>query len=165
MVRIENDCVGCDLPCISSCPYKEVPHYYCDNCHGETDAFYFRKSEYHYDEERIDNEDYALCKDCAMEALTFDDIIEYVDEDFMEIDKRWFYCFYNNNELHKELNKIPYKQQDEKIMALSDEYVAECRAKYIKSNDFEYGIKTIEDMCIMDEFLEYIYFVYNFRYW
>ena len=35
MVRYENECVDCGLPCIESCPYKKVPHYYCDRCGDE----------------------------------------------------------------------------------------------------------------------------------
>lgn len=33
MVKYENDCVGCELPCLGdACPYSNVPHYYCDKC-------------------------------------------------------------------------------------------------------------------------------------
>ena len=161
MVRIENDCVGCDLPCISSCPYREVEHYYCDECKGDVAALYFRKSDYHYNEYVIDENSYGLCEDCAVGAITFDDIIEYVDEDFVETDKRWFYCFYDNSELDKELEGLHYTEQDKKIAELSDEYVAKCREKYIKSNDIEYGLQTIRDMCCESELLDHIYYIYE----
>ena len=35
----ENECIGCDLPCFSSCPYLNVTRYYCDEC-GEEDTLY-----------------------------------------------------------------------------------------------------------------------------
>lgn len=42
MVRYENECVDCGLPCIgSACPYRRVPHYYCDKCKDETDIYEF----------------------------------------------------------------------------------------------------------------------------
>jgi hypothetical protein len=38
MKKLENDCVDCGKPCFSSCPYKAVPHYYCDNCGDEVES-------------------------------------------------------------------------------------------------------------------------------
>ena len=39
MVRFENQCVDCtakDMPCLgSSCPYRDVPIYFCDTCGEE----------------------------------------------------------------------------------------------------------------------------------
>lgn len=37
MIRYENECVGpCPQGCMgSACRYRNVPHYYCDNCHEE----------------------------------------------------------------------------------------------------------------------------------
>ena len=55
IVCYENNCVDCGLPCFDSCPYKRVPHYYCDEC-GIEDQLYF------YDGEE-------LCHDCIMERL------------------------------------------------------------------------------------------------
>lgn len=67
MVRIENDCVGCDLPCLgNSCPYKNVPHVYCDECEAEEDKFYKYEGQY-------------LCQDCLLqqfEELDVADIIQ-----------------------------------------------------------------------------------------
>ena len=58
MMRIENDCVDCpkEIGCIeTACPYKNVPHYYCDKCKEETDLFHF--------------EDEQLCIDCIKKRL------------------------------------------------------------------------------------------------
>lgn len=53
MIKYENDCVGCDLPCLgSSCPNRNVPHYYCDECGDETTL-------YDYDGEQ-------LCSSCLL---------------------------------------------------------------------------------------------------
>lgn len=56
MQRVENDCVGCELPCIGdSCPYRNVTHYYCDNCGDETQIYEFEGEE--------------LCIDCIEKRL------------------------------------------------------------------------------------------------
>lgn len=56
MRRIENDCVGCDLPCIgNACPYRNVPHYYCDECGDEITLYEFEGKE--------------LCLDCIEKLL------------------------------------------------------------------------------------------------
>ena len=56
MKRIENECVGCDLPCLgSSCPNKNVVRFYCDRCHEEAEL-------YHYNGDEI-------CSDCLLEEF------------------------------------------------------------------------------------------------
>lgn len=41
MVKFENDCCDCGLPCMgSSCKCRNVPHFYCDGCKEETDELY-----------------------------------------------------------------------------------------------------------------------------
>lgn len=56
MIVAENDCVDCGLPCLGdSCPYRNVPHYYCDEC-GEEEQLY-----------EFDGE--QLCIDCIIERL------------------------------------------------------------------------------------------------
>lgn len=56
MERIENDCVGCELPCLGdACPYRNVPHYYCDECKEEDQLYLF-------DEEQ-------LCINCIVKRL------------------------------------------------------------------------------------------------
>lgn len=55
MKKIENDCVGCDLPCMPGCVYKNMPHYYCDDCGLE-------KKLYNFDGEE-------LCLDCIVDRL------------------------------------------------------------------------------------------------
>ena len=61
--RIENHCVDCGLPCLgSSCPYRNAPVDYCDDC-GDEGAKY-----------RSDGDD--LCEDCAKARINdaFDDL-------------------------------------------------------------------------------------------
>lgn len=58
MLKIQNDCVGCDLPCIgSACPHEHVLHFYCDDCKSDVDMLY----------------DYGngkqLCEDCMIERV------------------------------------------------------------------------------------------------
>ena len=59
MLKIENDCVGCDsalYPCEgSSCPRLKVPHYYCDKCGAEERLFEYAGQE--------------LCLDCLCEEV------------------------------------------------------------------------------------------------
>jgi hypothetical protein len=58
MKTIEDECVGCppEIGCLgSSCPYKDVVHYYCDNCGEETQLYYY--------------DDKELCIDCIEKTL------------------------------------------------------------------------------------------------
>lgn len=65
MIRHENECVQCGLPCYPNCRYKNVMHMYCDHCGEEADALY-----------TFDGDDY--CLDCAWNDLQKADI-EYCD--------------------------------------------------------------------------------------
>ena len=43
MITYEDECVGCptELGCMgSACPYKNVPHLYCDKCEDEVEKLY-----------------------------------------------------------------------------------------------------------------------------
>lgn len=56
MRRLENDCVDCGMPCIGdSCPYRNVIHFYCDDCGDETQLYEFEGEE--------------LCIDCIEKRL------------------------------------------------------------------------------------------------
>ena len=58
MIEYENECVGCppEMGCMgSSCPNRNVPHYYCDECGDETSLYYY--------------DDKELCIDCIKEKL------------------------------------------------------------------------------------------------
>ena len=56
MIKKENECVDCGLPCLgSSCPNRNVIRIYCDKC-GEEGKIY------HYDGEH-------LCISCIEETL------------------------------------------------------------------------------------------------
>lgn len=67
MVKYENHCCSCAVPaypCIAdSCPFINVPVYYCDYCDNDTHAEY-----------EIDGKHY--CKGCAKNYLkeAFDDL-------------------------------------------------------------------------------------------
>ena len=64
MIKFENDCVDCGLPCLgNTCPLRKVPHFYCDDC-GNEDILY------HY-------KDRQLCEFCLLsrhKEVTIDDI-------------------------------------------------------------------------------------------
>lgn len=63
MVKLENECVDCGQPCLgNSCPHRNVPHFYCDEC-GEEETLY-----------EFDGEE--LCINCIIDRLdevTYDD--------------------------------------------------------------------------------------------
>ena len=62
MIRYEDDCVGCGLPCIgSSCPHSsKTPHYFCDDCGSEVsgDELYIHPTS-----------DEQLCSTCMLAKL------------------------------------------------------------------------------------------------
>ena len=56
MIKIENECVNCGLPCIfSACPYYKVVRFYCDECNDEAELYFF--------------DDEELCLDCIEKRL------------------------------------------------------------------------------------------------
>ena len=56
MIKYENDCVDCGLPCMgSSCPYQNAPHWHCDECDREVQLYYY--------------DDRELCIDCIEKEL------------------------------------------------------------------------------------------------
>lgn len=60
MIKCENNCVDCGLPCLgNNCPYSKQTIMVCDNCKAETDKLY-------------DYEGEEYCNDC------FDDILKDV---------------------------------------------------------------------------------------
>lgn len=61
MITYEDECVGCprEMGCLgSSCPYQDVPHYFCDECDEEYDV----KELYDYD-------GVMLCADCLLKQF------------------------------------------------------------------------------------------------
>lgn len=73
--KYENQCVDCGLPCLgNSCPYRNVPVDYCDECGNE------------YAEYRIDGED--LCEDCVKEQIrdAFNDLTLSEQAELLDID-------------------------------------------------------------------------------
>lgn len=65
MIKFEDECVGCDLPCLGNvCNYKHVPHLYCDDCGSDVDILY------------TDNNS-QLCVDCYLaiaDKITIEDV-------------------------------------------------------------------------------------------
>lgn len=64
MVRTENECCDCGLPCIyESCPFWAVSRLYCDECDSEEDILYWW-------------DDQQLCLGCIearLERVEYDD--------------------------------------------------------------------------------------------
>lgn len=57
MIKFQNECVDCGLPCLgSTCSYKRVPHYFCDECEEETTLYEFEDG-------------VQLCKDCLLDKF------------------------------------------------------------------------------------------------
>lgn len=81
MIRYENHCCNCAVPaypCIgNSCPYANVPVYYCDYCDNDTHAEYCIEGK-HY------------CEGCAKSYLkeTFDDLTLSEQAEMLDIDMR-----------------------------------------------------------------------------
>ena len=73
MIKIVNECVGCDYPCIGkrACPLTHVHRYYCDKCGEEVDTLYWS-----------DNGE-QLCLDCIEEMTGLDS--DEVEEQFEEV--------------------------------------------------------------------------------
>lgn len=68
MIRVEDDCVGCDLPCIGKrCPYSSVKHLYCDYCNREVDTLYV-----------VDGEE--LCADCVEDLFSDEQVKDSLEE-------------------------------------------------------------------------------------
>lgn len=58
MIKSENECVGCppELGCLgSSCPYVDVPHYYCDFCKAESTLYRYNG--------------YEICEECLLKEF------------------------------------------------------------------------------------------------
>lgn len=56
MVKIENDCVECDLPCLGdACLLRNSKHYYCDDCGDEAEIYDYNGEE--------------LCVDCLLKRF------------------------------------------------------------------------------------------------
>ena len=57
MIKYEDNCVDCDLPCIGrNCPCINVKHLYCDKCGYEAEKLYILEGE-------------QLCEECLMETI------------------------------------------------------------------------------------------------
>ena len=81
MIRYENHCCGCEVPaypCIGdSCPYVNVPVYYCDYCGRDNYAEYEIEGEH-------------FCENCAKTHLkeAFDDLILSEQAEMLDINMK-----------------------------------------------------------------------------
>ena len=58
MVKYENECVSCGLPCLgNACPNRNVPHYYCDECKDEIEG------------DRYEEDGDDLCESCLLKRF------------------------------------------------------------------------------------------------
>ena len=78
MRKVESDCVGCGLPCTSTCPYYgNSMHLYCDKCGDEVNVLYKKHSD-------------ELCIKCLVYGNMKDFIDSLWDEDdFQTIVDEW----------------------------------------------------------------------------
>jgi hypothetical protein len=63
MISLEDECVGCpaELGCLgNSCPYKNVPRFYCDGCGNEAKLYW-------YDGEQLCID----CIECRLERVEY----------------------------------------------------------------------------------------------
>lgn len=75
MVKIENDCVGCLIPCIN-CGARQTLHYYCDRCGDETTLYRYEGKELCQDcIDRITETDFVegICENCGEDDMIIDD--------------------------------------------------------------------------------------------
>ena len=59
MITYEDECVGCptEMGCMgSACPYRNVPHLYCDKCEDDVEKLY-----------KYDGEE--LCEECLLKEF------------------------------------------------------------------------------------------------
>lgn len=75
MIKIENHCCGCDIPCID-CGRKAVEVYYCDKCDEELDEVYEDEDGKHYCEEHLLAK-YKKVFRCAKCGDELEEIYEY----------------------------------------------------------------------------------------
>lgn len=149
MVKIENDCVGCppEMGCLgSSCPYRDVPHYYCDDCGCEDDTFYRFNSGWGEDTDKI------YCKDHVLNHITTEMIDAYFEQDnfYEEDDIKYFYYIV----LH---NRFALDGSDDYIIShINDDEYKIVRDEYLKNGDVKKGIKFLDDICDLDEFLHFV---------
>lgn len=61
MVVYEDECIGCpkEIGCLgSSCPYRDVPYLYCDECKEDVEDLYLYTDKNGFS--------FELCRDCLL---------------------------------------------------------------------------------------------------
>ena len=109
--RIENHCVDCGLPCLgSSCPYRNVPVDYCDDCGDEGAKYHFLAWTQIADELNIPftKENNELLK--GVSRLRSLEIILELGHHTMTNSEQDFYCTKKNDIYLEYINTL--KQED-----------------------------------------------------
>lgn len=70
MIIEQNDCVGCDLPCVD-CGLKHAQHRVCDGCREETDLYKEGNGEYCIDCIEEMSQAYHICSECGVYDKVF----------------------------------------------------------------------------------------------
>lgn len=76
MLKYENGCVGCQLPCLyNSCPYYRIPVNYCDKCGDYADI-------------NLDGEDFCIpCAEKRLDSLYEQFYDEVKDNNYLKTHK------------------------------------------------------------------------------
>lgn len=124
MIKYENHCYCCDLPCIN-CGRKHIAVSYCDSCKEESEKLY----------EYADKE---MCEDCLREAITKEVLSGGIDE---------INSFFQKTLIVREGNKYYFSDDVDKelcdyeeILSMVEEDFEDCSINYFKN----YGAFEIE---------------------
>jgi hypothetical protein len=114
MRKIENDCCGCDLPCVN-CGRKHVEHIYCDHCKQDIG-----------DEGYVVYENEELCYYCFVELLVAI-FLKTKDEKRNFLLK--FYEQSNDPDLETDITDMTEEEMVDEILTLDFDLVMETFAK------------------------------------
>lgn len=76
MIKYENGCVDCGLPCMGkTCKHFKIPVYYCDRCNLEIQGAVYEKDGTH------------LCESCMIETAkeNIEEIFEECEDEILDL--------------------------------------------------------------------------------